>query len=132
MSLIERMTPDFRYSDDRGSLVQLVRRGFSQVNVVTSNAGEFRGGHYHKLNTEAYYIVDGKCIVTAKKEGKKETEIFSKGDFFRIGPYIIHDFDYIEDSILVTLYSLGVELNDYEKDMYDDSEFFGRKPAVIQ
>lgn len=116
--LIEKLRTDFEHIDDRGSLIQLVRKGYSQINVITSKGGVFRGGHYHKLNTEAFYIVKGKCQVTAKKNGIKETEEFSEGDFFRLGPYVTHDFNYIEDSILVTMYSLGVELDDGSMDSF--------------
>ena len=116
--LIERVRPDFEYKDDRGSFVQLVRKGYSQFNVAVSKKGAFRGGHFHKLNAEAYYVIQGKCRVTAYKDDEKESSVFSTGDFFRIGPYITHDFDYLEDSILVTMYSLGVELADGRMDSY--------------
>lgn len=116
--LIERIKTNFEHKDERGTLTQLVRRGYSQVNVVTSKGGTFRGGHYHKMNTEAYYIIQGTCKVTARRGDEEESEVFQAGDFFRIGPYITHDFDYIEDSVLVTMYSLGVEMEDGSKDSY--------------
>ncbi len=120
--LIERLKPDFTHKDDRGTLTQLIRRGYSQINVITSKGGVFRGGHYHELNTEAFYIVSGRCRVTARKDGKTQTEEFSTGDFFRVGPYVTHDFDYLEDSVLVTMYSLGVELDDGKMDSYVPEE----------
>lgn len=115
--LIERIKPDYEHRDERGTLIQLVRQGYSQFNVVTSKAGVLRGGHYHRYNTEAYYVIQGKCRVTAYKDDKRESSIFGAGDFFRIGPYVTHDFDYIEDSVLVTMYSLGVELGNGRMDM---------------
>lgn len=118
--MIDILNPDFKFEDERGTLTQLVRRGYSQFNVVTSRAGVFRGGHYHKLNTEAYYVIKGRCKVTARRGEETEERIFKQGDFFRIGPYIMHDFDYLEDSILVTMYSLGVELDDNKKDSYTE------------
>ncbi len=120
--LIERLKPDFTHKDDRGTLTQLIRRGYSQINVITSKGGVFRGGHYHELNTEAFYIVSGRCRVTARKDGETETVEFSSGDFFRVGPYVTHDFDYLEDSVLVTMYSLGVELDDGKMDSYVPEE----------
>ncbi|WP_022755096.1 cupin domain-containing protein [Butyrivibrio fibrisolvens] len=120
--LIERLKPDFTHKDDRGTLTQLIRRGYSQINVITSKGGVFRGGHYHELNTEAFYIVSGRCRVTVRKDGKTQTEEFSTGDFFRVGPYVTHDFDYLEDSVLVTMYSLGVELDDGKMDSYVPEE----------
>ena len=116
--LIERIDVDFEHKDERGKLTQLVRRGYSQVNVITSKGGVFRGGHYHKYNTEAYYIIKGKCKVIARHGDEEECKIFTEGDFFRIGPYVSHEFDYLEDSILVTMYSLGVEMDDGVMDSY--------------
>ena len=116
--LIERLNTDFEHKADRGTLVQLVRKGYSQINVITSKSGVFRGGHFHKLNTEAFYIIEGKCIVTARKDGAEERQEFSAGDFFRVGPYVSHDFDYVEDTVLVSMYSLGVELDDGKMDSF--------------
>ena len=120
--LIEKMKVDFEYKDDRGTLTQLIHKGYSQVNVITSKGGIFRGGHYHELNTEAYYVIQGSCKVKAYRDGKETVEVFSAGDFFRIGPYITHDFYYLEDSVLITMYSLGVELEDGKMDSYVPQE----------
>ena len=79
--LIERIEVDFEYEDDRGVLTQLVHRGYSQINVVTSKGGMSRGGHYHKYNTEAYFIIRGKCKVTARRGDEQESGIFVAGDF---------------------------------------------------
>lgn len=119
-NLITRIKTDFEFSDDRGTLVQLCRRGYSQVNVVTTHAGVIRGGHCHRLNTEAFYVISGKCLVTARKNGEEEKEVFTAGEFFRIEPFAIHEFEYLEDTVMVTMYSLGVEFDDGTKDMYTE------------
>ena len=41
--LIEIIKPDFVYEDQRGSLTQLVREGYSQVNVIASKGQCVRG-----------------------------------------------------------------------------------------
>ena len=46
--LIKFIKPDFEFSDDRGSLKQLVHNGWKQVNYITSVEGSFRGDHYHR------------------------------------------------------------------------------------
>lgn len=118
--LIEKLETDFEYMDERGSLIQLVRRGYSQVNVITSKGGMLRGGHYHKLNTEAFFIISGRCRVTAKKDNEEESMEFQSGDFFRVYPSVFHDFYYYEDTVLVSMYSLGVELENGTKDSYTE------------
>lgn len=116
--LIERLRTDFEHVDERGTLTQLIHKGYSQVNFITSVGGVFRGGHYHKMNTEAFYMIKGKCRVTARKDGIEETQEFVAGDFFRVGPYVSHDFEYLEDSALISMYSLGVELDNGKMDSY--------------
>lgn len=116
--LMENLKVDFEYEDERGTLTQLVRRGYSQINVVTTKKGVVRGGHYHKMNTEAFFLVSGSCRVSVSKDDITEVATYHAGDFFRIGPYVMHDFEYLEDTIMVTMYSLGAELDDGTMDMY--------------
>lgn len=108
---------DFDFHDERGSITQLVHRGYNQFNVIFSNAGVKRGGHYHRLNNEAFYVIKGKLRFEAKYKNLNEVFEFGPGDFFGIGPNIIHSFDYLEDTILVSLYDKGVELEDNQKDI---------------
>lgn len=115
--MIEILTPDFEFGDDRGFLCQLVHGGYKQVNVVYSNKGVYRGGHYHKINTEAFYVVSGAFEVTVTDGEKKQIYTFKKGDMFSIKPGVWHDFNYVEDTVLVGLYDVGVELDDGTKDI---------------
>lgn len=116
--LIQILKPDFKHIDERGILTQLVREGYTQVNVVESRAGTFRGGHYHKKNNEAFYVVSGQFTFTAQKKGESETHVFSSGDMFLVPPYVLHGFDYITDTLLISLYDVGVENHDGTKDIY--------------
>ena len=118
MPLIERLTPDFVFGDERGKLVQLVREGYRQVNVVASKAGYKRGGHYHKQNREAFYIISGGFDFTARRDGTEEHCHFQAGDMFLVPPGVAHDFYYTEDTVLVSMYDKGVELSETEKDIY--------------
>lgn len=107
--MYEILKPDFCHEDDRGSLVQLFHEGWRQVNVVSSKGGTVRGGHYHKNNREAFYIINGSCEVTLALNGEQQTRTFKAGDFFAIEPNTGHTFKYLEDTLLVGLYDLGVE-----------------------
>ena len=118
--MIQIVEPNFEFEDERGKLIQLVREGFSQVNVIYSNAEVIRGGHYHKINKEAFYVVEGKCKVCARKEGKEKEYMFSKGDMFVIPENVVHDFDYEDYTILVSMYNKGVELENGKMDMYNE------------
>jgi quercetin dioxygenase-like cupin family protein len=116
--LIQILKPDFVHSDERGVLTQLVREGYSQVNVVQSKAGVFRGGHLHKENNEVFFVVSGEFELTAIADGINEKQTFVAGDMFLVPPNIVHGFKFKTDTILVGLYDKGVENDDGTKDIY--------------
>lgn len=116
--MIKIVKPDFIWGDQRGNLTQLVHDGWHQVNVITSNMGAERGGHYHKLNREMFYIVKGKLYLEVESGMNKESYDFKEGDLFVIEPYVLHSFFFQEDTILVSLYDRGVELEEGKKDIY--------------
>jgi quercetin dioxygenase-like cupin family protein len=118
--LIRVLKSNFDHRDERGSLTQLVREGYAQINVVVSVAGAERGGHYHKKNTEAFYVIGGRFSLTVSKDGIKKTYDFHTGDMFCIPPYVSHNFCFKEYTLLVSMYSQGVENDDGTKDIYSD------------
>ncbi len=118
--MIEILKPDFEFNDDRGKLMQLLHGEIAQVNYVESNPASLRGGHYHKLNKETFFIIDGEVTVTVKKDGKEETYTFKSGDMFSIDKNVIHSFDYKKHTTLIVTYDKGVELPDGKKDIYSE------------
>lgn len=118
--LVKIIEPNFIFDNEKGKLVQLVREGWNQINVITSKAGTNRGGHFHKINNEGFYIINGKINLTLKKDGIEENYIFQDGDMFVISPYQLHIFEFIEDTVLVSMYDVGVELPNDEKDIYTE------------
>lgn len=114
--------PDFEFEDDRGKLTQLVREGFSQVNVVRSKAGTVRGGHCHRLNKEAFYILEGRVEVALRRDGEEQTHTFCAGDMFVIDEGVYHDFRFTVDTLLVGLYSRGVETGDGAMDIIPEEK----------
>lgn len=120
MSLINILEPNFEFQDERGSLVQLIRDGFKQVNIINSRGGAIRGGHYHIKNREAFYVVKGKMILETwdiTEPKVKEKYEFNTGDMFEIPPFVAHDFTFLIDTLLVSMYSEGVELENGKKDI---------------
>ena len=115
--LVEILGPDFEHADERGKLIQLARDGYKQINVIESKAGSFRGGHYHELNREVFYVVRGEIELTVRKDGESETLRFKAGDMFLVPPHVAHDFLYLSDTILVAMYDKGVELGNGEMDI---------------
>lgn len=119
MALYEVLAIDFSFSDERGSLSQLIHEGISQVNVLKSRKGVERGGHYHKASREYFYVISGKVEVTMRKNGNMDRCLFSSGDFFGIRPYVIHSMYFPEDCVMVAMYDIPIEKKDGSKDIYE-------------
>lgn len=118
MQLIELKKIDFSFSDDRGSLQQLVHSGFEQVNVLYSKKGVERGGHYHKQSIECFFVISGSVEIMASKNEMRRRYIFGKNEFFQINPYVVHSMYFPEDCIMVAMYDKCVELEDGSKDIF--------------
>ena len=112
--MLRMINPDFEFKDERGVIIQLVHKGYNQFNLITSKKDVVRGNHYHKLNKEAFYVISGETEV----EVNGEVFVFKAGNFFDIEPYDMHSFRYLSDTVLVSMYSMGVELPSGEKDIY--------------
>lgn len=110
-SLIEFIKPNFEFQDERGSLTQLFREGWSQVNFITSEKGSLRGGHYHKNNLEMFYIISGDIKLHLKdlRTGVTEEYLLTKGDMFKIKANISHSFNFLSSCQLISAYDIGVE-----------------------
>lgn len=123
--MIDCLQVDFRFEDERGVICQLVSSGWNQFNVITTKAGQRRGRmHYHTKNVEAFYIISGRVDYRCKsiRTGESKQCIFSAGDFWSVQPYIGHDFYFLEDTMHVAMYDLGVNLPDGTKDIVDLTE----------
>ncbi len=118
--LIEVIKPDFEFTDNRGSLKQLVHKGWNQVNYITSVAGALRGNHYHKENVEAFYVISGEFKLIAESlDGKEHEEYIMKaGDFFTVKPFVNHSFEYITNTQMISFYNKGVEGVGGTKDIF--------------
>lgn len=120
MKLVEMKKVDFSFSDNRGTLNQLVHNGYEQVNVLFTKKGVERGGHFHKDSVECFFVVSGSVNVTAQLNGIIERYSFKKDDFFQINKSVIHSMSYPEDCILVAMYDKCVEREDGYKDIFPE------------
>ena len=118
MQLIEKKKVDFSFTDERGSLTQLVHEGYEQINVLFTKKGVERGGHFHKDSIECFFVVSGSVEVSASKGEKKEKYIFDADDFFQVNPYVVHSMYFPEDCVLVAMYDKCVEKANGTKDIY--------------
>ena len=56
------------------------------------------------------------------KTGESERAVFSSGDFWSVQPYIGHDFYFLENTVHIAMYDLGVELPDGTRDIIELGE----------
>lgn len=118
MRLFDYIDIDFKHIDDRGKLIQLVHKGFEQVNVLISHKNVVRGGHYHKKCKEAFFVLSGSVNVQLNYQTEQESVVFKEGDFFCIKPNVIHCMDFPEECVMIQMYDLPVENDKGEKDIF--------------
>lgn len=115
----KKLNPDFYFKDDRGKLIQLVHEGVEQINVLVSNKGVHRGGHYHTKSIESFFVISGSVEVTIHdKEGNGvDTHTFRPDDYFCIEPGEAHSMYFPEDCTMVVMYDKWIEATG-EKDIH--------------
>lgn len=116
--MVQIIKPDFQFNDERGSLIQLVHKGYEQVNVLKTNKGVYRGGHYHKESRELFYVVSGRVEVTLVKSDDECKMVFKEGDCFQIEPYVVHSMYFPSDCVMVAMYDKCVEKENGTKDIF--------------
>lgn len=111
---------DFFFEDERGKLVQLAHEGYEQINVLVSRKGVHRGGHYHKISKESFFVIAGSVELTVEDlEGNHiQTCLFHENDFFRIQSNMVHSMFFPQDCIMVGMYDVCIEKGNGEKDIH--------------
>ncbi len=118
-NLITFCEVEFNFQDERGCLKQLFGKGgWNQANIITSYPGSLRGNHYHINNREMFFIIKGSFNLVLQKETTKEIYNIIKDDFFIIEKGVNHSFEFLEETILVSFYDLGVENTSYKIDIH--------------
>lgn len=108
---IKFLNPEFIHEDDRGLLAQITSKGkWSQVNYIKSDVGAIRGNHYHKINRELFYVIEGRFSLILEKGNDKLIYDIVEGDMFVIEPFVRHSFEYLTKTMLITMYDQGVQL----------------------
>lgn len=117
------------FEDERGFLKKVFKKSFFDINnkveevyVLYSYKGSVRGNHYHKVNTECFFIISGTAKVAIQniKTGHyNEMEIDCKDNILIIvHPFIAHAFKNEKDEELIILAIATKEYDPMEKDTY--------------
>ncbi|HBA53413.1 MAG TPA: hypothetical protein DCZ04_02885 [Syntrophorhabdus aromaticivorans] len=93
-----------RWDEERGEFVQVSsREDIGHVAFFQIREGFSRGGHYHAVKEEAFYIVKGKirAIFLDMESRAQEEHILTKGQKIRIQPNCAHIFQGLEESLVI-------------------------------
>jgi quercetin dioxygenase-like cupin family protein len=113
---IKKIDPAF--SDDRGSITDVLDKAISHVGLITFTKGAVRAKHYHKQSTQYDYIVNGKIrLVVCKPDGsEREDHVLEAGMATEVPPGIVHTYIAEEESSMIDITTLSRADNGYEED----------------
>jgi len=114
--IIRKVQPAF--SDDRGSITDVLDKPISHVGLITFTKGAIRAKHYHKQSTQYDYIVSGKIrLVVCMPDGTlREDHVLEAGMATEVPPGIVHTYIAEEDSSMIDITTLSRADNGYEED----------------
>lgn len=107
------------HDDERGIFRGIINAGtWEEANFISTRAGEVRGGHYHKLTRELFYIINGRISILISDLTGKEISKFevSEGSIFQVDPYEVHTFTCIEESSWINM--LSMKFDSVEPDIH--------------
>lgn len=98
----EKITNYMNRADGRGQFWGLVNQGnWQELNFVQTNAGQIRGGHFHKTTNEIIFLVRGRVEVelnNLKNPQDSRKFVLNPAEGLQITPYVLHTFHYLENS----------------------------------
>mgnify|MGYP001235311195 FL=1 len=87
-----------------------VHRAFINKNGQSSR-------HYHKHKSNLFYVESGFISVTVWDDSGKREVFLREGEKLSIQPNIWHRFKAIEDSIILEIYAVTIDLEDIVRDV---------------
>ena len=76
---MKKIKTKINFKDNRGVIMDLLeKRNINAITLITQNKGKVRGNHYHKKTIQWNYLLKGKILIVAVKNGKKSKIILNK------------------------------------------------------
>ncbi len=103
---VRKIKPEF--SDERGSIINIIDKPIGHVAIIDSKAGSIRANHYHPEQTQYIYLISGKYESVSKDlrngdDAEVETIAIRAGDLVITPPMIAHAMRFTEDSVMLNL-----------------------------
>jgi quercetin dioxygenase-like cupin family protein len=116
--VIEKIDPV--YSDERGSITDVLNDNLVHVGLIKTKKGNVRGNHYHLKMSQWAYVLEGKfevIVADFKKIEHKERIILNVGERIRFSPGIVHALKALQDSVMIDMTQSEGEYN-YDEDVF--------------
>ena len=114
----KRLIPQF--TDERGSIFDLIEEQVGHVGLITSNKGAVRGKHYHKKSTQFTFLLSGKMEFFTKdlrnKDSKVKSVIMEPYDLIATPPNVAHAMRAIENCVFLDCTTESRGEQGYEQD----------------
>lgn len=109
------LAPEFRHSDARRTLTQLITDNIKQVNSYEIKRGSILGEHFHKETVEYFYITKGTALVRVDDN----SVVMNRGSIFKVIPTETHSVEALTDLGLMTF--LTVPFSQDKPDLWKKS-----------
>ncbi|MBI4158732.1 cupin domain-containing protein [Candidatus Woesearchaeota archaeon] len=122
---MEILTTTTVIRDARGVLEEIAKSHvWQQLNRVKTNKGAVRGNHYHEVNLELHYILEGELMVHIRNLQTREetTHRFGEGSCFIVLPYEYHTLEHLTDCDYIVLFSRRFDPED--PDLHKDTHTY--------
>ena len=94
--------------------------GVLEFHRIEFKAGYKCSEHEHKFKWNGFFVESGKMLVRVWQEGKQQglvdETILNAGDFTRIKPGMVHQFEGLEDGVAFELYWAEFDHNDIKRE----------------
>ncbi len=106
------------FTDDRGSIFDLIEEKVSHVGIITFNKGVTRANHYHKESVQYSYILEGKIkLAISDIDGTDKKEIILEpGMLTTIPPKMVHVYTALSKAVMIDITTMSRKDNGYEED----------------
>lgn len=117
---IEKIVPAF--SDERGSITDILSGDMQNLGIITQKKGTVRGNHYHKAQIQYTYILKGRLEMTTKDltdpSSVPKTAVVSEGELITHPAMVAHTYKALEDTVFLAITTKRRDKGGYEDDTF--------------
>lgn len=94
------------FTDERGTIENLVLAPMNSFSRITSKKGAIRANHFHRTDWHDAYVVSGRVAYFEREQTATsipEPKFYGPGEMFHTGPGVEHAMLFTEDSVILTV-----------------------------